>query len=131
MGCKCLDSDIIIDFLRGKVEAVRYMERAVEEGELCTTVLNVFEVVYGAYKYGKNVDRTVEFFKTLKVLGLDLDSAILAGKLLSELESKGKPIEMRDLIIGSIALSNGCEVVTGNVRHFSKISGLKVCNWKG
>jgi tRNA(fMet)-specific endonuclease VapC len=34
-----------------------------------------------------------------------------------------------DLRIASIALSRGLVVVTGNVRHFSRVPDLKVENW--
>ena len=38
----CLDSDCIIDFLRGKEEAIRIVERHKEE--LVSTEINIFEV---------------------------------------------------------------------------------------
>jgi tRNA(fMet)-specific endonuclease VapC len=34
-----------------------------------------------------------------------------------------------DLRIGAIALSRGAVLVTGNVKHFARIDGLKVENW--
>jgi predicted nucleic acid-binding protein len=34
-----------------------------------------------------------------------------------------------DLRIASIALSRGLVVVTGNVRHFSRVPDLRVENW--
>ena len=43
----CLDSDFIIDYLRGKKEAVDIIEKFGEEA--VTTEINIFEVFYGIY----------------------------------------------------------------------------------
>ena len=51
MECKCLDSDILIDFLRGKEKAVKYIESIRESSRIVTTVINVFELYYGAFKH--------------------------------------------------------------------------------
>jgi len=46
------------------------------------------------------------------------------------LESKGEVIGLKDVLISSIVISNNCVIVTGNVKHFSRIQGVKVENWK-
>ena len=47
----------------------------------------------------------------------------------AELERRGTPIGDGDLRIASIALDCDLAVVTGNVRHFEKVSGLAIENW--
>ena len=44
----CLDSDFIINYLRGKEEAIEFLMEVNNE-ELVTTEINVFEVFYGIY----------------------------------------------------------------------------------
>jgi tRNA(fMet)-specific endonuclease VapC len=44
-------------------------------------------------------------------------------------EREGRRLDEPNLRIASIALSRGLTVVTGNVRHFSLVPGLKVENW--
>ena len=54
-----------------------------------------------------------------------LPFTIIEAKKVAEieanLESQGKVIGLKDLLISSIAISNNCTIVTGNVKHFNKI----------
>jgi tRNA(fMet)-specific endonuclease VapC len=52
------------------------------------------------------------------------------GKIKSHLENKGEPEDDADLLMASIALTNGSTLVTNNIDHFKKIPGLKFENWK-
>lgn len=45
------------------------------------------------------------------------------------LNCKGERIEDMDLMLASFALSNDFILVTGNLKHFSRIPGLKTENW--
>jgi predicted nucleic acid-binding protein len=47
-----------------------------------------------------------------------------AGKTDGEQQSRGAVIPFGDLLIGATALSFGFSVLTVNLRHFQKISGL-------
>ena len=65
----------------------------------------------------------------LLILNFGYKEAVRAGEVLHGLHSIGQPIGVEDVIIGSIALSNGLTVVSGNTRHFSRIPDLQVENW--
>jgi predicted nucleic acid-binding protein len=54
------------------------------------------------------------------------ETAMLAGKLDGEQQSKGVVIPFGDLLIGATALSLGFSVLTENLRYFQKIPGLSV-----
>ena len=47
-----------------------------------------------------------------------------------QLEKAGQPIGERDLLIAATARSRRLTVVTHNVREFSRVSGLKVEDWR-
>jgi len=70
-----------------------------------------------------------QIFARLTILPFDRETAVVYGKLRAALERKGRPRFEPDLQIASIALRHGLTVVTGNVRHFSGIPGLRVENW--
>jgi predicted nucleic acid-binding protein len=53
-------------------------------------------------------------------------TAMLAGKLDGEQQSRGIVIPFADLLIRATALSLGYSVLTANARHFQKIPGLPV-----
>ena len=60
------------------------------------------------------------------MLNTDEDSMEMAGKITARLECAGNMMDIRDLLIASIALVNGFGVLTNNVGHFNKIEHLKV-----
>jgi tRNA(fMet)-specific endonuclease VapC len=51
------------------------------------------------------------------------------GQIRWDLERSGKRIDNLDLLIGVTALQEGLILVTGNVKHFERIQGLKIENW--
>ncbi|EZQ10224.1 twitching motility protein PilT [Candidatus Acidianus copahuensis] len=127
MECKCLDTDMLIDFLRGKKEAVNYIEK--NKGfSLKTTVVNLFELYYGSFLRGKGKEEVDALKDALDILEFRYPEE--AGKEFAELSKNGEIIDVRDLLIGVIARENGCTIVTGNAKHFSRINGLKVENYK-
>ncbi len=62
----------------------------------------------------------------LLVHPLNLDIALMAGRIEGEQAAKGNIIAFEDLIIGATALHLGFEVATLNVKHFQLIPGLKI-----
>ena len=51
------------------------------------------------------------------------------GEIRWMLEKRGKKIGDMDMFIAATALEEDLIVVTGNVKHFSHIDGLKIENW--
>ena len=54
----------------------------------------------------------------------------MAGRITASLERDGNMIDIRDLLIASIALVNGFGILTNNVAHFKRIKHLKVVSGK-
>ncbi len=127
-----LDTDILIDFLRGKNKAVSVIKKLKEEGFLATTVINIFELFWGAYKLGKKkrIDAVRRLTERLEILFFNEKIAESAGKEIAHLESIGLPINIRDLLIGTIAREHGYIIVTSDEKHFQRIRELEVVNWR-
>ncbi len=133
MACKTLDTDILVAFLRGNEKALRIISLFLESYErLNTTVINLFELYYGAYKIGstKHVASVRRLEDSLETLTIDNRIAEEAGREYARLSKLGQIIDIRDLLIGVTARENRCEIITGNVVHFNRIDGLKVVNWR-
>jgi tRNA(fMet)-specific endonuclease VapC len=125
----CVDSDFIIDFLKGKQEAVKAAE--VYGEELVTTEINVFEVFFGVYnkkKMSKGEDISASsFFNSIEVLDFGRGAGKIAARIISGLVRSGKVIEQNDCLVASIMLKNGCDrILTRNTEHFKRIKGIKV-----
>lgn len=52
------------------------------------------------------------------------------GELRCNLEHKGQRIDQFDLLIGATAIHHGMTLVTSNLKHFERIEGLNIENWK-
>ena len=70
-----------------------------------------------------------EILQRVSILDVRWEDALIAGDVLARLRSVGKPIDVEDVLIGATALARGLTVVTDNVRHFERISGVKIENW--
>ncbi|MGC9097087.1 MAG: type II toxin-antitoxin system VapC family toxin [Infirmifilum sp.] len=126
-----LDTDLLIDFLKGRRVAVNTIRDLIEsKARLATTVINVFELAWGAYRVGRLRD-VEELSEILETLNLTSKEALKAGEEAAYLYSIGQPIDIRDLLIGIIARENGYSILTGNTRHLSKIRGLRVIPYHG
>jgi len=125
-----IDTDILIDFLRNKKEAVAFITQLEEKKTLlATTAINVFELYYGAHKSrlsAQTLQATKTLLERLILLPLTARSAKMAGHIYAELELEGHPIGLRDTFIAAIALTRKCSVTTRNTEHFEKVKGLAV-----
>jgi predicted nucleic acid-binding protein len=132
-GGLIVDTDILIDLLRKKDYAVLLIEKLEEEIYLATSAINAFELYRGAYKsqnQEKNLASVKGLLNSLLILNTDEDSMEIAGKITASLERTGNMMDIRDLLIASIALVNGFGVLTNNIKHFNKIKYLKVISGK-
>ena len=67
-----------------------------------------------------------ELLADLTVYPYTKETALLAGKLDGEQQSRGVVIPFADLLIGATALTLSYSVLTVNARHFERIPGLSV-----
>lgn len=125
-----LDTTFIIHLLRGNQKAASKSKELPVPSY--TTRLNVFEVLIGVYSKNQfESSRALailnDLLSSIKVLELDDKSGHLAAKLAAELNKNGQTIATSDILIAAIALANGQDtIVTQNVKHFSRVPGLKV-----
>ncbi len=98
-----------------------------------TTAITVGEMIYGAHKSNRPAYFISKLnslvWPNIQILPFDRDSAEIYGKIRAELEKKGTPLTEPDIRIASIALCHKLVLVTGNVKHFSRISRLTIENW--
>jgi tRNA(fMet)-specific endonuclease VapC len=100
--------------------------------EAALTAVGLTELIHGLFRAQNPAVRLRcqsfldELLRDLTVYPYTKETAMLAGKLDGEQQSKGIVIPFGDLLIGATALSLGFSVLTGNLRHFQKIPGLSV-----
>ena len=127
----CLDSDVLIDYLRKPSDEVKRVMECVFEKKVsaCTTAVNAFEIWLGANlapNRAEVVRQTEGFFGQLEVVDFDYGSSVEAGRVLADLRKRGEPIEIRDLFVGSICKVSRMPLITRNLKHYRRIRGLKI-----
>jgi predicted nucleic acid-binding protein len=127
----CLDTDVLIDYLRKPSDEVKRVMESVFERKLsaCTTSVNAFEIWLGAYlapKKAELVRDTEDFFGQLEVVNFNYENSVEAGRVLADLRKRGETIEIRDLFVGCVCKVSGMPLVTRNLKHYRRVRGLKV-----
>lgn len=122
-----IDTDVIINYLRAKL---KLKKEFLEEGA-GISIITLGELVYGAYKSNlpqQSLTVTSGFIKESKLQIVDLNQEVIFnfGALKAELEKDGKRLEDFDLLIAATAKNLRLTLVTGNLKHFQKIPGLKL-----
>ncbi len=126
-----LDTNLCIRVIRDRPAGLRLRFNAEASG-LCISDVVLYELLYGAEKSARPAEsrQTVERFTArLSVLPYDSNAAAHTADIRASLERRGLPIGAYDLMIAGHARSRGLVVVTGNLREFDRVEGLRSENW--
>ncbi|UCF83314.1 MAG: type II toxin-antitoxin system VapC family toxin [Desulfobacteraceae bacterium] len=125
------DTDAISELLRPH-PAVTYTKwlMNVPREEQFTSAVVIGELYKGAYRSQDRERHLVNIEKRLlpavTVLPYDTGIAKVFGRIRAYLEEAGAILPDADIQIAATSLGHGLELVTGNIRHFSRIAGLKL-----
>lgn len=126
-----LDTNLCIRVLNSRPPALRDRFNQLADS-LCISTITLYELLYGAEKSARPVEnaKAVESFAArLDVLTWDESAAAHAAEIRASLERKGTPIGAYDIQIAGHARARGLVVVTGNLREFSRVEGLRCEDW--
>ncbi len=77
----------------------------------------------------RQIEQFLEFCLFNEVLPITLKSASIAATHYAYIRRLGTPLDDMDLLIAGIAIENDMTLVTHNMKHFSRIPGLKLQDW--
>jgi tRNA(fMet)-specific endonuclease VapC len=125
------DTDAISEVLKPRPAAgyVRWLASIPREEQFTSAVV-VGELYKGAFRSSavtrhlENVEKRV--LPALTVLSYDTSAARVYGQVRAQLESAGRPLADADLQIAATAILYDLELVTGNVKHFKRVPGLRI-----
>jgi tRNA(fMet)-specific endonuclease VapC len=142
-----LDTDMVIFMLRGlkapprqrvrRDRALALVARCREpqmKGDVVgLSAISVSELEFGAHNSG---DYEAEIFAVQEILTpfeiYDYDGAVCPahyGRIRKELERAGQTIGAMDLLIAAHAFALTATLVTNNLAHFERVSGLSLVRW--
>lgn len=125
-GGPVLDSDLLIDYLRGTGPG-RDLVRVLATGVgYQVTAVSAFELALGR-SYRDN-PRPVHALLATTLLPLTRKAALRGGALLAALRSHGEAIDIRDAMQAGICLEANAILVSRNPAHFKRIPGLRLAH---
>jgi tRNA(fMet)-specific endonuclease VapC len=126
-----LDTNFCIRVVRDRPAGLRPRFNA-ETGGLCISSVVLFELLNGAERSGRPAETRTQverFTARLSVLPFDTEAAAPTANIQANLERRGNLIGPHDLMIAGHARSRGLVVVTGNLREFERVEGLRSEDW--
>lgn len=124
-----LGTNICIFFMKGKYELdKKIMQAGVENCYI--SEITAAELLYGAYhsKNERHISETKQFISEFAIIPI---SSIIDdfARQKDSLVASGQIIDDFDIFIGMTAVKNDLVMVTDNVKHISRINGIKIENW--
>jgi tRNA(fMet)-specific endonuclease VapC len=126
-----LDSSFCIDVMRDKTQSLRDKFK-INSNQMAISTIVLHELYYGAAN-SPELDharaKVEKFCAGVSVLDFDDSAAAHAGEIRSDLRRKGQTIGGYDTLIAGHARSLGLTVVTGNLKEFTRVDGLRCEDW--
>jgi predicted nucleic acid-binding protein len=123
-----LDSDRIIDALHSRHDAVDLVANLAADG-IAISVITLGELYEGTYR-GPNAQARLsqlrQFAHQFPILPVTEPVIEIFAEHRAQLRAQGTMIADLDLLIASTALHHDLILVTRNLRHFRRVSGLRI-----
>ena len=127
-----LDTSVCVEWLRGN----RSIAEAIDGhglGNCSISEITKVELLFGermAELRGRRTDRSrlERLFSLLEVVPIGESLDFFASEK-ARLYASGSGIEDFDLLIGCSAVTGGYILVTGNISHMGRISGIRIESW--
>ena len=109
-----VDTDIIIDFLRGREKAKDFLLSLLDESTLYCSAITVAEIYAGMRKHEKQ--KTDGLVDSLHIIDVNREIAEKAGEYKKNI--KRQSLELDDCLIAASAFVKGAVLATGNGKHY-------------
>ena len=117
MAYYLLDSDALIDYLKGIESTITMIDGLVEQGEItCACAVTLTESMSGLDQ--DQLDIAQPFFDSLVFLPTSRASAHHAGRWRHDFARRGISLSTTDMLIAATAREHQATLVTRNIKHF-------------
>jgi tRNA(fMet)-specific endonuclease VapC len=129
-----LDTNAVAALMRGEATAVERLSRLAREDVLIPQPV-MAEIAYGIERLERS-RRKDNLRARFALIREELGRAVWSDEvseafavIKTKLERAGKPIEDFDVAVAAHALASGGVLVTANLRHMTRIPGLRIEDW--
>jgi predicted nucleic acid-binding protein len=120
-----VDTDVIIDFFRDLSPAAGVFSELISLKKAALTAISVFEL-YAGIEGAKRLKQIENLVQELIILPLNTLEAAIAGRIYTQLKSRGKLVGTQDILIAAICVANDLPLYTKNMAHFSLIKDIRL-----
>jgi tRNA(fMet)-specific endonuclease VapC len=122
-----IDTDIVMEYLRNKDKSSTELIKLMQEHDLFLSSISEFELYLGAKtaRHQKDLDL---IFSEVEVIPFDFGCGKIPADIWKDIQSRHQHLEIKDVFIASIAISNGVWLHTFNKKHFQGIENLQLWN---
>ena len=117
-----VDTDILINFLRGKKPAQNYLFSLLEDSTIYCSTITVAEIYAGMKEHEK--EKTNELIDSLYILNVTHEIAEKAGEY--KRNEKRQSLELDDCLIAATACIKEAFLATGNLKHYPMAAIRKI-----
>jgi predicted nucleic acid-binding protein len=117
-----IDTDVVIDYLRGRVEAVAYVEALTEP--VLMSVITQAELFAGV-REGSERSQLETFVSVFELVDVDPEIARVGG-LLRRDYGKSHNVGLPDALIAATARTRGATLMTLNSKHFPMLDDVVI-----
>ena len=109
-----LDTDILINFLRGRERERGFLSFLIDQATLYCSVITIAEIFAGMREQERK--KTEEFLDSFNIIEVTKEIAEKAGTYKNR--TKSQNLELDDCLIAASAQSIGAILATGNTKHY-------------
>ena len=132
MSVYALDANTISFYLRGDADVIAGIEKAINDGNNIVIPPIVYYEVKRGLKFINATKKMKEFENFCELFSIgELGDYLLEKSIDIYIQERkaGRNIEDADIFIAVFCIHNDYILVTDNINHFKKITGLHVENW--
>jgi len=124
------DTDTVSFFMKDNPKEIRKKVAKHNKDDFCISAITCAELMFGLKKnYSEKLDFWLnEVLDRFRVISFD-DASSIYGEIRATLEKSGNPLDNMDMLIAASALAAKATLVSNNVKHFSRVKGLKIEDW--
>ena len=128
-----LDSGIVSDLVNRRRDVPSKVRALIADGTRVGTCVPVIAEIVAGIEFSQSRDRNMKAFlaalPALTVWPFDVGAAFRYGQIFADLRNQGRPMQVVDMMIASIAISLGSCLVVTTDSDLKAISGLNVEIW--
>lgn len=117
-----IDTDVIIDYLRGQADAVRFIES--QDSDFLISTITIAELFTGV-REGRERQAIKAFLNAFEIVVVSAEIAELGGLYRRDFH-KSHSVSLADALIAASAITRQATLVTLNKKHFPMVGDICV-----